>query len=109
MCSERREDEASGRFASHGRLEGIDLRRVECELESEARDAICKACSAETVERRETVETRREKTRRKASGRGGRPGVCMYGWWTGESLAGRGVDGVCREQQYSDAVLCEER
>ena len=44
MCSERREDEASGRFASHGRLEGIDLRRVECELEGEARDAICKAC-----------------------------------------------------------------
>ena len=107
MCSERREDETSGRFASHGRLKEIGFATFECW--SEARDAICKACSAETVERRETVETRREKTRRKASGRGGRPGVCMYGWWTGESLAGRGVDGVCREQQYSDAVLCEER
>lgn len=76
MCSERRENEASGRFASHGRLEGIDLRRVECELEGEARDAICKACvragrttvCAERRGERDGVEAARGGRRRAGGG-----------------------------------------
>jgi hypothetical protein len=103
MCSKRREVEASGRFASHGRLKG----RSVCDGRMRRRGKGCDlqgVCSAGTT-------VRREGEREMESRRGGRIGqresveqvyVVACGWVC-ERLAG-GVDGVCR-----DAVWCEEQ
>lgn len=89
MCSERREDEASGRFASHGRLKEIGFATSNAGAR-QGMDATCKACSVETTGREGGRGSRRGGRGRRRDERCRRTEVrwCMYGWWvvTGESL-----------------------